>query len=246
MRRLINNRMYPSVNGGPRRMWDPDDICGLKDDKVYAKSEGWYPKTKIKANDSLETNMMLYCDFEQFNKDISNCPSFKAALIKYWAVAKVNITNGASDYTYYLALQRGRFPYLLKVNSSGGIAAATDCGSFFNDTKYGTAILVPGINTPWTVVEVYSSCVSYIAEFKVLKVGSNLLPKYQCYCDISNIEANTVIFKTAKYEVLWDGTNMYLDTLKLATKLDNNIAIFKPGISETVTSVNKLCYYVEA
>lgn len=134
MRRLINNRMYPSVNGGPRRMWDPDDICAFKDGKVYAKSEGW---TKIKVNDVLKANKKVYCDLDVFNKDISSCPSWTVSLKKYWAIAKVNLTDGDTDYTYYMALQRGRYPYLLKVDGDNNVAETTDCD-----------FIIPNINAP--------------------------------------------------------------------------------------------------
>ena len=43
MKRIIKNRMYPSVKGGPRRLWDPKDIIAIVDGKVYAYSEGFKP-----------------------------------------------------------------------------------------------------------------------------------------------------------------------------------------------------------
>ena len=45
MKRTIKNRMYPSVKGGPRRLWDPKDIIAIVDGKVYAYSEGFSPAT---------------------------------------------------------------------------------------------------------------------------------------------------------------------------------------------------------
>lgn len=44
MKRLVNNRMLPSVKGGCRRMWDEKDVIAVVDGKVYAYSEGFKPE----------------------------------------------------------------------------------------------------------------------------------------------------------------------------------------------------------
>lgn len=47
MKRTVKNRMYPSIKGGPRKLWDPKDVIAIVDGKVYAYSEGFKPEEVV-------------------------------------------------------------------------------------------------------------------------------------------------------------------------------------------------------
>lgn len=259
MRRLIKNKLRSSYEGSFRRMFDPSDVVGVdaKTGRVMLKSQGWFTKTKIKVDDQLSDNDLIYLgkqiDAEWIRANLKSTLCWNP-MSSQFIVAKFSLTD-TSTYawgalTVTISQATGTVtPYVCFYDSAHSrFGLGINCSSFYTN-KYGTYGMFAEMYGPCYVTELTALDIYHIDKLAVVNQGTQLTTTTNIYVDTTILNDEDHIFTTDKDVLTWDATNkkvMVNGATAIETKLDGFVAIFNPPHSGYVLQVNKLCYYEEA
>lgn len=268
MKRLINNKMYPSVKGGYRRMYDEKDLIGINyKGQACLRSEGFFPQVKIKVGDTIEKLDMLYCDFDTL--DTSKCEkatyeSTYVAKAEYYLLARFNCVAG---YTYpYGALaiiaDGTNHPYILLFNKNTDTEAANRGTAVeFVQNKYGYCTFVPGGAkfAPFIITKDVGglSSISQIKQMKGVKDNISVKASFTYYYDINEktgagtSKERTMFTITTSdgtaHTIKWTGSKVTDNGTEVTITKDGFVVVFKLNLAGTASNaaIWPQTYYVE-
>lgn len=268
MRRLINNRMYPSVKGGPRRMYDEKDVIGLNyKGEVCLRSEGYFPQVRLKVGDVLTTLDMLYCDFDSLDLGACEKATYESTYVtkgEYYLLARFDCVG---SYTYpYGALaiiaDGTNHPYILMFNNNTDTEAVNRIIAVdFVQNKYDYCTFIPGTAkcAPMTLNKDTGglSAISQIKQMKGVKNGISVKKTYTYYYDINEktgagtSKERTMFSLTTSdgvsHTIKWTGSKVMDNDTEVSLTKDAFVILFKLDLEGTVGNAAAWpqTYYVE-
>ena len=269
MRRMLNNRIYPSAKGGYRRMFDEKDVIGLNyKGKVCLRSEGYFPQVRIKVGDTIEKLDMLYCDFDLLDTSKCEKATYESEYVtkaEYYMLTRFNCVAG---YTYpYGALailaDGSKKPYVLLFNKNTDTEAVNRVTAVdFVQNKYGYCTFIPGNAkfAPFIITKDAGglSAISQIKQMEGVKDGATVKTTYTYYYDInektgagtSKVRTMFVVTTTSDgvaHTIKWTGSKVTDNDSEVTITKDGFVVTFKLSVAGTVSAaaVWPQTYYVE-